>query len=357
MFYRRALRPLLFSLDAEFAHERTLQILSAAGRLPFALSNRAFTHASLRSCVAGIEFPNPIGLAAGCDKNGTAIPMWPGFGFGFIEIGTVTAQPQPGNPRPRIFRLPHYQALINRLGFNSDGSSEVATRLALLRRGRPLPIPVGINIGKTKLVTGEEATLEDYRTSFRRLAALADYIVINVSSPNTPGLREWQEKAKLTTLLSMIMEEGRQADAGPPMFVKISPDMAEGDLDDVLEVALDLKISGIIATNTTVAGPGIESDPREAGGMSGRPLRDRANEVIRYIYRGTGGSIPLIGVGGIFSAEDAYERIRSGASLVQLYTALIYEGPLLPRSINLGLLKLMERDGVKSITELVGTAA
>lgn len=355
MFYQRALRPVLFTVDAEFAHERTLEILSAAGRLPFVSSHQSFTHSRLRTCVAGIAFPNPIGLAAGCDKNGRAVPVWPRFGFGFVEVGTITAQPQSGNPRPRVFRMPEHQALINRLGFNSDGSTIVANRLALLRRGRPLPIPLGINIGKTKLVTGDDAILEDYRTSYRRLAPLAGFMVVNVSSPNTPGLREWQEKARLRALLETLMAERLDGCDRPPLFLKISPDMAESDLDDILEVALDIGIAGVIATNTTIDRAGISTSDTQSGGLSGRPLRDRANEVLRYLYRRTMGSLPLIGVGGIFTAEDAYERIRSGASLVQLYTALIYEGPFLPRAINEGLLKLMDRDGVKSIAELVGT--
>lgn len=357
MFYRSAVRPVLFTVDAEFAHERTLEILSAAGRLPFVSSHQAFTHVRLRTCVAGIDFPNPIGLAAGCDKNGRAIPVWPRFGFGFVEIGTVTAQPQSGNPRPRVFRVPQDHALVNRLGFNSEGATVVANRLALLRRGRRLPIPLGINIGKTKLVTGDEATLEDYRTSYRRLAPLADYMVVNVSSPNTPGLREWQEKAKLTALLGMLMAEEIEGVERPPLFLKISPDMADSDLDDVLEVALEVGIAGVIATNTTIDRTGDAARVEGAGGMSGRPLRHRANEVLRYLYRQTKGALPLIGVGGIFTAEDAYERIQSGASLVQLYTALIYEGPFLPRALNEGLLKLMDRDGVKSVAELVGIGA
>jgi dihydroorotate dehydrogenase len=361
MFYQSAVRPILFSLDAEFAHERTLEMLSVAGKLPFVSSHQAFTHARLRACVAGIEFPNPIGLAAGCDKNGKAIPIWPRFGFGFVEVGTITAQPQPGNPRPRVFRLPSEKALINRLGFNGEGSTVVANRLALLRRGRPLPIPLGVNIGKTKLVSGDEATLDDYRTSYRRLAPHAGFIVVNVSSPNTPGLRQWQEKTKLRSLLSALINEVGEF-GRPPLFLKISPDMTDGDLDDVVDVALDVGIAGIIATNTTVARPGDTGSNRETGGMetggmSGRPLRSRANEVIRYLYRQTRGALPLIGVGGISTPEDVIERMRSGASLVQVYTALIYEGPMLPRTLNEGLLRLMDRDGIKSIGELVGTAA
>ena len=271
-----------------------------------------------------------------------------------MEAGTITAQPQAGNPRPRVFRMPEQHALVNRLGFNSEGSAVVANRLARLRRGRPLPIPLGINIGKTKLVTGDDATLDDYRSSFRRLAPLADFMVVNVSSPNTPGLREWQEKSKLRSLLGMLMEEELEGRVRPPLFLEISPDMSDADLDDVLEVALELRISGVIATNTTIDRSGLPASFAEAGGMSGGPLRDRANDVLRFLYRRTRGCLPLIGVGGIFAPEDAYERLRSGATLVQLYTALIYEGPFLPRALNEGLLRLMDRDGVKCVADLVG---
>lgn len=361
MFYRSALRPLLFQMDPEQAHERTIVMLATANTIPFSASRRAFTHSKLVTTVAGITFPNPIGLAAGCDKNGKAVAIWPRFGFGAVEVGTVTAQPQSGNPRPRVFRVPEFGAIVNRLGFNSEGSEAVAKRLAQLRRSRPLPVPLGINIGKTKLVTGDEAILDDYRDSFRRLSRLADFIVVNVSSPNTPGLRQWQEKEKLSALLGTLVEEGKSLAAkrntSPvPIFVKISPDMADGDMEDVVAVALELGLAGIIATNTTIRREGSVADVEQNGGLSGKPLRERANEVIRFLYRCSEGKLPLIGVGGIFTPEDAYERIRSGASLLQLYTSLIYEGPYLPRTLNEGLLRLMERDGVGHLSELVGTA-
>lgn len=361
MFYRRALRPLLFAQDPEAAHERTLELLATASGLP--AGRRPFTHARLKMTVAGLEFPNPVGLAAGCDKNAKAIPIWPRFGFGFVEVGTVTAQAQPGNPKPRLFRVPEYGALVNRLGFNSEGSEVVAKRIANLRRkSRALTVPLGINIGKTKIVTGDDAVLDDYRTSLRRLSRLADFLVINVSSPNTPGLRQWQERAKLTLLLGALMEESRTLAAKRgtppvPVFVKISPDMADADMDDVAEVALDLGLAGIIATNTTIAREGEVARVEQQGGLSGKPLRNRATEVIRTLYRRTQGRLPLIGVGGLFTAEDAYARIRAGASLVQLYTGMIYEGPFLPRTLNQGLLRLMERDGVAHLSELVGVEA
>lgn len=362
MLYKNALRPLLFTQDPETAHERTIELLASASGLALKSARKPFTHAKLATEIAGIAFPNPIGLAAGCDKNAKAVLLWHQFGFGFVEAGTVTALPQPGNPRPRIFRLPQAGALINRLGFNSEGSEVVAKRLAKLRRARAhFPVPLGINIGKTKAVSGDDATLDDYRTSYRRLSRLADFVVVNVSSPNTPGLRQWQEKDKLVLLLGMLMEESRslatKRQSNPtPLFVKLSPDMDDSDLADAAGVALELGLSGIIATNTTISRMGTAAGFQETGGLSGKPLRDRAAEVLRFLYQETKGKIPLIGVGGIFSAEDVYFRIQCGASLVQCYTALVYEGPFLPRHLNQGLLKLMERDGVKHISELKGTA-
>jgi dihydroorotate dehydrogenase len=362
MLYKNALRPLLFAQDPESAHERTIELLAKASGLAGKSLRKPFTHHKLTVHLAGLTFPNPVGLAAGCDKNAKAVLMWSQFGFGFVEAGTVTAQPQPGNPRPRVFRFPHEHALINRLGFNSEGSEAVAKRLSRLRRARAhLPVPLGINIGKTKAVSGDDATLDDYRTSYRRLSRLADFVVVNVSSPNTPGLRQWQEKDKLAALLGMLMEESRslaskRQSEPTPLFVKISPDMDDSDMMDAASVALELGLAGIIATNTTISRSGSAANLQETGGLSGKPLRDRAAEVLRFLYKETGGNIPLIGVGGIFSPEDAYFRIQCGASLVQLYTALVYEGPFLPRHLNQGLLKLMERDGVKHISEVIGTA-
>jgi dihydroorotate dehydrogenase len=364
MLYSNLIRPILFTRDAEQAHEATLNLLErATGKLS---ACAPYTHRALKVSVAGIDFPNPVGLAAGCDKNARAVTIWPRFGFGYVEVGTITAQPQPGNPRPRVFRLKEQRAIVNRLGFNSEGSEAAARRLQLLRERLPaLPVPLGINIGKTKLVTDEDLVLEDYRTSFRRLAPWADFVVINISSPNTPGLRQWQQRGPLTSLLSTVMEEARSItqtspEASPvPVFVKISPDMEEADMADLVEVAVDRGLAGIIATNTTIGRPGIAatSVDLQQGGLSGRPLRQRANEVMRFLYQTSQGRIPLIGVGGIDSAEAAYERIKSGASLIQIYTAMIYEGPYLAKRINQGLVRLMQRDGVSHISEVVGTDA
>ena len=363
MIYQRAVRPLLFARDAEAAHEHTIEMLAGMSRLPLPARPGVFTHARLRVEVGGITFPNPVGLAAGCDKNGRAVDVWPRFGFGFVEVGTVTAQPQPGNPKPRVFRVPELGALINRLGFNSDGSEAVARRLALLRRhARALPVPLGVNIGKTKLVTGDDAILEDYRISFRRLSRFADFVVVNVSSPNTPGLREWQEKGKLSSLLGLLISESRSLARKRdmpvvPIWVKISPDMADADMEDVAAVALEEGLAGIIATNTTIARDGVMAQTQNSGGVSGRPLKSRATQVMRFLYAHTRGRLPLIGVGGIASGQDAYERIRAGASLVQIYTGLVYEGPTLPRRVNRELLKLMERDGVTHLSDIVGVDA
>lgn len=363
MIYRRAVRPLLFTQDAETAHERTIELLASINALQFPVGSGVYTHARLQTEIAGLTFPNPIGLAAGCDKNARAVSIWPRFGFGFVEVGTVTAQPQAGNPRPRVFRVPEHGALVNRLGFNSEGSEAVAKRLALLRRhSRAVSVPLGVNIGKTKLVTEDQAVLEDYATSFRRLSRLADFVVVNVSSPNTPGLRQWQEKDKLSTLLSMLMEEAQRLARKRgmpvvPIFVKISPDMNDNDMADVVEVTLAQRLAGIVATNTTLSRNGALQQVENNGGLSGRPLRTRATEVMRFLYRHTQGKIPLIGVGGIASAQDAYERFQAGASLVQFYTALVYEGPGLPRRINQGLLELMARDGIQHISEVIGSKA
>ena len=358
MIYRSALRPLLFTQEAEKAHERTLLMLEAISRTA-GRTIGAFKRPELSVEVAGISFPNPIGLAAGCDKNARAVRFWPRLGFGCVEVGTVTAEPQSGNPRPRVFRLPDQEAIVNRLGFNSEGAVSVSHRLNYLRRGPALSVPLAVNIGKTRNVTGESAILDDYRTGLRRLSRFADFVVINVSSPNTPGLREWQEKKHLDIILQALQEEsaalarlwGRKL---VPLFVKISPDMSEKDIDDVAEVVLERNIAGVIATNTTIARDGALANLELEGGLSGKPLRERSLAALRRLYKATGGRIPLIGVGGISDADTAYERLKAGASLLQLYTALIYDGPLLPLRINEGLLRLMRRDGVKRISEIVG---
>src|SRR6188474_283550 len=328
--YELFVRPLLFSLDAETAHHVTVGLLGRASNFDPALRVlRSFQPASKPKTLFGLNFSNPIGLAAGLDKNGVALPAWAALGFGFIEIGTVTAQAQLGNPKPRIFRLPAEQALINRLGFNNDGADAIAQRLARLREsGRWPAVPVGINIGKSKVMPLEQAT-DDYLYSFRTLRDFADYITLNVSSPNTPGLRELQEPERLSELLSAI---GNEAGTTPkPLVVKISPDLSGAELKTILTVCEKNGVSGIIATNTTLDHSSIAPQLDQAGGLSGAPLRDKSTALVREIAAHS--TIPVIASGGIFNAESAGEKFQAGAQLIQLYTGLVYRGPQLLREI------------------------
>jgi dihydroorotate dehydrogenase len=328
--YERFVRPLLFSLDAETAHHFTIRLLGSASHFDPALRVlKSFQPSSKSKTLFGLNFPNPIGLAAGLDKNGVALPAWAALGFGFIEIGTVTAKAQPGNPKPRIFRLPEQQALINRLGFNNDGADVIAHRLAALREsGRWPPVPVGINIGKSRATTLEQAT-DDYLYSFRMLRDFADYITLNISSPNTPGLRELQEPEKLSELLHAI---GNEAGTAPkPLVVKISPDLSGAELKAILARCEENGVSGIIATNTTLDHSSIPTQLDQAGGLSGAPLRDKSTALVREIAGRS--TIPVIASGGIFDAESAREKFQAGAQLIQLYTGLIYRGPQLLREI------------------------
>ena len=328
--YELFVRPLLFSLDAETAHHVTVGLLGRASNFDPALRVlRSFQPASKPKSLFGLNFSNPIGLAAGLDKNGVALPAWAALGFGFIEIGTVTAQAQPGNPKPRIFRLPAEQALINRLGFNNDGADAIAQRLARLREsGRWPAVPVGINIGKSRVTPLEQAT-DDYLYSFRTLRDFADYITLNVSSPNTPGLRELQEPERLSELLSAI---GNEAGTTPkPLVVKISPDLSGAELKTILAVCEKNGVSGIIATNTTLDHSSIAPQLDQAGGLSGAPLRNKSTALSREIA--TQSTIPVIASGGIFNAESAGEKFQAGAQLIQLYTGLVYRGPQLLREI------------------------
>ena len=328
--YELFVRPLLFSLDAETAHHLTIGFLGRASNFDVALRLlRRFQPKWKPVTLFGLNFPNPIGLAAGLDKNGVALPVWAALGFGFIEIGTVTAKPQPGNPKPRIFRLPEQQALINRLGFNNDGADAIAQRLRALREsGRWPAIPVGINIGKSKATPLEGAT-DDYLYSFRTLRDFADYITLNISSPNTPGLRDLQEPEKLSALLRTI---GGQAGAAPkPLILKISPDLSGAELKAILAVCEENGVSGIIATNTTLDHSSIPLQLDQAGGLSGAPLRDKSTAFVREIAARS--TIPVIASGGIFDLESAQEKFHAGAVLIQLYTGFVYRGPQLLREI------------------------
>jgi len=328
--YERFVRPPLFSLDPEIAHHLTIALLQKASYFDPALRVlKSFQPSSKRKTLFGLDFPNPIGLAAGLDKNGVALPAWAALGFGFMEIGTVTAQAQPGNPKPRIFRLPEQQALINRLGFNNDGADAIAYRLRALREsGRWPTVPVGINIGKSRVTPLEQAT-DDYLYSFRRLRDFADYVTLNISSPNTPGLRELQEPEKLSELLCAISNEARTAPK--PLVVKISPDLSGAELKAVLAVCEENDVSGIIATNTTLDHSSIPSQLDEGGGLSGAPVRGKSTTLVREIAARS--TIPVIASGGIFDAQSAREKFHAGAKLIQLYTGFVYRGPGLIREI------------------------
>jgi len=328
--YERLVRPLLFSVDAEAAHDLTIRLLGSASHFDLALRVlKFFQPPSKPKTLFGLNFPNPIGLAAGLDKNGVALPAWAAVGFGFIEIGTVTAKPQPGNPKPRIFRLSAQQALINRLGFNNDGADAIADRLRRLREGGQWPaVPVGINIGKSRATPLEEAT-DDYLYSFRLLRNFADYITLNVSSPNTPGLRELQEPQKLSALLHAIRSEA--GTAPKPVLVKISPDLSSMELEAILAACEENEIAGIVATNTTLEHSSVPAVIDKEGGLSGAPLRERATAFVREIV--TNSAIPVIASGGICDAASAREKFQAGAQLIQLYTGFVYRGPGILREI------------------------
>jgi dihydroorotate dehydrogenase len=322
--YERFVRPLLFLLDAETAHYFTIESLRRASRFPFAMrALKRFAPLPKPKTLFGLTFPNSIGLAAGLDKNGVALGAWEAIGFGFIEIGTVTALAQEGNPRPRIFRLPEQTALINRLGFNNDGADVIAKRLRGLREsGRWPAVPVGINIGKSRTTPLEQAT-DDYLYSYRLLRDYADYITLNVSSPNTPGLRELQEPAALSPLLEAIVSEG--GPVAKPLVVKISPDLSPSELEAVLTVCEENGVAAIIATNTTLDHSSIRSQLDQEGGLSGAPLREKSTALLRNIVSNS--KIPVIASGGICDAESAREKFDAGAQLVQLYTGFVYRGP------------------------------
>lgn len=335
-------RPALFAIDPERAHRLTVRALALAGRRgPPAAGALAID-------VAGLGFPNPLGIAAGFDKDAEVPDQLLGLGFGFAEVGSITPRPQAGNPRPRLFRLVEDRAVINRMGFN-NGGAEVARDRLVRRAGRPGI--VGINVGANK---DSEDRITDYVAMTRVMAPLASYLAVNISSPNTPGLRALQDEGALTGLLDAVIEA--RGTAGPPVFLKVAPDLESADIDAIARIALDRKLGALIVSNTTITRPALLSaNARETGGLSGAPLRDLAQQRLRDFRKATGGAMPLVGVGGIASAEDAWARIRAGASLVQLYSAMVYSGPGLPRRILRGLEALMRRDGFASIAEAVGS--
>lgn len=356
------LRPVLFSLPPEAAHEFAVAGLRRG--LNSKQLQQKFAARLLRSPfgeieVFGLKFRNPVGVAAGFDKNGVVAAQLAALGFGFVEVGTTTFHPQPGNPKPRLFRLPGDQALINRAGFNNDGTAAVVARL---KKNRP-PCVLGINIGKSKIVPNDEATA-DYLQSFDLVHPVADYIVVNVSSPNTPNLRELQRADALGDLLRNLQMRNiklSEGDAIVPLLVKIAPDLSETEIEAICEVSVNLNLAGIVATNTTISREKLTASPDLLkkignGGLSGAPLRSRATDVIKIVYKNTQGRIPIIGVGGIFTAADAFEKIAAGASLVQLYTGFVYQGFAVARDINDGLEKIFAERGFKNFTEAIGSA-
>jgi dihydroorotate dehydrogenase len=367
--YKTVIRPLLFSglkADPEWLHNRSLTLLEwleknqdqfpANWILNQVSSQWSYHETRLSQTLWGINFPNPLGLAAGFDKNGVAASIWDRFGFGYAELGTVTEHPQLGNPPPRLFRLLADEAALNRMGFNNEGSQKLAECLKkqAVRRGKA---PLGVNLGKSKITPLDKAA-EDYLSSFLRLRDWGDYFVVNVSSPNTPGLRSLQESEQLSLILAAIQENNLQQ---KPVLVKIAPDLTWEAIAQVLTIATKYQLAGIIATNTTIKREGLKTKTingnlitEEAGGISGKPLRDRTVEIIRYIYQQTEGNLPIMGVGGIFTVEDAWEKITAGASLLQVYTGWIYEGPTMAKQVLTGLTKKLDEHGFSHLSEAVG---
>ena len=349
-------KPFLFRSDPERVHDRVMRGLELSSRSPGTL--RLISAACqvkdkrLETQVFGLTFPNPIGLAAGFDKNARAVPAWLALGFGFVEVGSVTALEQPGNPKPRLFRLPEDGAIINRMGFNNGGAEATARRLEKLFQtfGKPAA-PLGINLGKSKVTPLEDAPA-DYERSLELLWDFGDYFVINVSSPNTPGLRELQDRDKLERLLSTVQTLVRLQPRAKPVLLKIAPDLTFEQIDEILELAQAYTLDGVIATNTTVSREKLKTALEESGGLSGAPLKSRSVEVLKHIRARTGSELPIISVGGVATVDDVYERLSAGARLVQLYTSLVYEGPVLLRKLNQGLLGKLEQKGIESVPAL-----
>src|SRR5688572_20973819 len=360
LVWEMIIRPAMFGLDAERAHELSIKALklglnarpaleAVAERFvvsPFGLLNRF-----------GLQFRNPLGVAAGFDKNCLVVYQLAALGFGSVEVGTVTARPQAGNEKPRLFRLPKDEALINRLGFNNDGASKIAQRLNWADEADCV---IGVNIGKNRDVPIDQA-VENYLQCFEQVLPAADYVAVNVSSPNTPGLRELQKSDNLDEVLSVLQNRNREMSEGlptKPILVKIAPDLSEGEIESIVDICRKHEIAGIIATNTTLSRDFLMTKNAEAlgpGGLSGKPLASRANEVIADIYRYSGGKLPIIGVGGIFTAEDAFEKIAAGASLLQVYTGFVYGGPSFARSINIGLAEILKKRGFGHLDDAIGS--
>ncbi|MBI5707207.1 MAG: quinone-dependent dihydroorotate dehydrogenase [Armatimonadetes bacterium] len=340
--YGSLLKPLAFRCDPEFAHEAGLALIASG-----AFRSRKHEDPRLAQTLFGVHFSNPIGLAAGFDKNAVAADRWEDFGFGFAELGTVTYLQQPGNPGPRLFRIPEEEALINRMGFNNQGAQAMAQRLSASQPA----IPIGINLGKSKITELKDAP-RDYQRSFKRLHTLGDYFVVNVSSPNTPGLRALQEKGPLLDILSSMKE----VDATRPLFVKVAPDLEHSALDQVIEVAHEANLTGLIATNTTLRRDVLRRDPQLEGGLSGKPITRLANDFMRHLFSSCEREMILIGVGGIGSGKDAYERVCSGAHLCQVYTGWVYGGPDTAVRILRELSGILDREGIEDLASIRGSA-
>ena len=370
-FYRNAIRPILFTQEAESIHNRTMAALNKASRneLLCDAMHSFLGAAALPVDLFGLRFPNPVGLAAGMDKNAAALPAWAAMGFGFTELGAATWHAQPGNPEPRVFRAISEEAIVNRMGFNNLGAEAIAERLVEWKKlGRWPRHPVGMNLGKSKITPLDKAA-EDYANSFRALRSHLDFFVVNVSSPNTPNLRQLQDKSALDEIFAALQEvqvpNSKFQVPSPsdvcqkPILLKVAPDLTFEALDEILELVEPRNIAGIVATNTTISRPSssipdVQRVYTQTGGLSGRPLRARSTEVIQHLYRQTSGKLPIIGVGGFFSAADAWEKIAAGASLVQVYTGLVYEGPSICRTIVHGLIERLEARGLAELGSAVG---
>ncbi|UHA72620.1 quinone-dependent dihydroorotate dehydrogenase [Paenibacillus sp. 481] len=360
MLYRNIGKPIFFKMDPERAHHLVIGGLATAAKLPGMQSMLKGMYGvsadpALTMDLFGLTFNSPIGLAAGLDKNAEAVPGFSSIGFGFMEVGTVTPKGQPGNEKPRMFRLPPDEALINRMGFNNEGADTMLTRLSALTKR---PIPIFVNIGKNKATPNEQAH-EDYLSCIRSLYDVADLFVVNISSPNTPDLRSLQHGDDLRALLTAVVAEMKHRNEASgkqkAVLVKIAPDVTDEELAHMTATIMASGVSGIIATNTTLSRMGTDHPNRlENGGLSGKPLTERSTEVVRQVYRQTGGRIPIIGSGGVFTPEEAYAKIRAGASLVEIYTGLIYRGPGINRELAAGLKRLLARDGYKHISEAIG---
>jgi dihydroorotate dehydrogenase len=363
--YQYGVRPLLFSLDPETAHHLAIATCRRISESPtlqaIAKSTFYYSDSRLSQNLWNLKFENPVGLAAGFDKNAEAIGAWEHLGFGFAEVGTITAHAQSGNPQPRLFRLPSDRAVLNRMGFNNRGAAATAEDLQNYLQAHKLSIPLGINLGKSKITEIAEAKL-DYAESLRSLYEFGDYFVVNVSSPNTPNLRDLQATDQLCGILAELNPINTQ---NKPILVKIAPDLNDADIVEVVKASQTYGVAGIIATNTTISRQNlitthlsITGKPviEEAGGISGQPVRDRSLEVINLIWQTTQGSLPIVGVGGIFTAEDAWQKITAGAAIVQVYTGLIYEGPMIVKNILQGLVAKLEANGLENIQQAIGLA-